>query len=291
MPGIYDPLITIQWALKQLAIYESRDIIEILFLTLVIHRIQYWLKKDFSNVLHYFQCYIFLLFCSYFFNLQILYPLLLISSPLIAMIMVLIHQKKIQQHYVSVKKKISTTSPADWVQELLQAVLIAKNKNIHCLCVIERNDTLENFLKIPCQFDARLSRYLLVSLIESPHYSPEKFIWCTANGRITSINTSWKDHSHEFWFSSSIQKEQQWKQDAIFYTTQFDCIVFKINEINHSFDVVIQGAIAENLSSTQVAHLLYVSCNIPLQKRATITDFKEQNEIIFKKNIQNEQLL
>ena len=273
----------------ELGIYSWKDVIEITTLAITFYQITAWLKKDNSQLLDYFYFYCLLFIFAYHMELATLSRLLFICSPIAAMLFILSHQKTLQQHFISLKRRYKP-SKHDWTSALLQTTLMAMNKNRSLICVIERGQSLEDYINTPALIDGHIDEYFLETLLESPKFNESKLLWCNQKGNILGFNAEWLEHNDQLWIHEEISQEHRWKQEALFYTTKTDCLVFMLHPASRCYDVVFNGNIAENITAAQLANLLETSCSINPKKIKKSVALKDFHDIPFKKSYQKQQL-
>lgn len=268
---------------KQFYIYGWRDLVEILFFTLLLYSISQWLKKDTQkNLLWYFYCYVSLLIACHSAELYTLSSLLFYSSPLVGMLFILFHQRTLQTNFITLKNiRPAHTITTSWPSELVKAVLIALNKNKNNVCVVERGDSLNDLVFASPLVQAPVNHELIALLIESAVYNNKSMWWVNRQGILVSFNAFWREHTQDQWLSEDVKQAHQWKQEAVIFTTKTDCLVFKAEIATRLFEVVIDGKIIAGVTADELLALLYKTCFLTssLEKeKLYVNSFKNSNQ-------------
>jgi len=178
-------------------------------------------------------------------------------GPVAAMIFILMHQDLLQRNVVALKN----ITPAkrihlDWLDIVIRTSVDTINKGKSVICVIERTDSLQDFLSTQLQFEARLEQGLLNILLDSPAFDENRMIWLNTQGKLVGINTSWKKRTKEYQFDQKKKEIPEWKQLAIFFTSKTDSIVFQINPASRTFDIVMNGMVVDRMHATKTLELI-----------------------------------
>ena len=228
--------------------FDIKAFIEILFFSILFYYISIWLKKDKQkNLLFYFYFFCFLAFITYIFQLKAISYFLFIFSPAIIMLFILLHQKTLQQNFVSyrniLKNKLSID---DWLESLIRSCLYSINKSKDLIFVIEKNDPLNEFLEIPFKLNTPLQDDLLETLIENKNFDSKKLIWLDKNGNIISINASWKN----------LPFESKDENNLAIITSNMDSLILKTTAITRNFEITIKGKTIENLDTNNAIQII-----------------------------------
>lgn len=252
---------------------EIKDIMEILFLSGSIYYFSLWLKKDKEkNLILPFYAYWTLFFISYYADIKIITASLIIFAPVALIMFILLHQETLQKNFIMLKKVKSPKSENNnWQEELIQSCLYALNKNKELVFLIEKDDNLETLTQTQFKFFADFKKDLFELILEKQICSTNYMIWLNKSGKLVAINTTWNINHDIEWVDQEAKNISQWKQDAILITSKTDAIVFKVSPIIRSFDIVIAGKIAENLSPEQLFKILENNLNNINTKEKNIT--------------------
>lgn len=235
-----------------------RDIIEVLFFAGAIYYIQLWLKKDSQrNLLLGFYIYCALFCASYYADLPVLRFILFVFAPAIAMLFIILHQETLQKNFITLSNPaVPLKDQGTWVDELIKCTLTALNKHKDVIIVLERNDPLKNLIHAPYFIYAELKKDVFEILLDKHAAGNDHMIWINQQGKIVSINSSWKTQIDEDWISQEIEHMHLWKQQALYISSKTDVFALKINPVSRSFDVVTQGGIVEGMTAEAVTTYL-----------------------------------
>ena len=231
-----------------------RDILEILFFASAIYYIQLWLKRDTQrNLILGFYIYCALFFASYYADLPVLRFFLFVFAPAIAMLFIILHQETLQKNFISLTKPARVDlETSNWIDELVMCCLTALNKHKDAIIVLERHDPLKSLIHSPYFIYAELKKDVFDILLEKQLPGNQHMIWINQQGKIVSINSSWKSQIDDEWVTQEAEHLHAWKQQALYITSKTDALVLKINPLSRSFDVIINGNIIENMKAETV---------------------------------------
>ncbi len=242
----------------KLSLVPWRDYGEIFIFTTLIYSFLSWLKRDTqTNLTYSFYVYCILLCGSYYAQLSTVHATLLTGAPLALMLFIVLHQETLQRNFVMFKKAQKPQEfSSHWIDELMRGSLTALNNNKELVIVVERNDSLKNILYAPCLFYADLKKDIFDILIEKHLCTNDYLVWVTQEGKLVAINAAWRINLDEEWITQEAQALHKWKQDAIFVSSKTDAIIFKVNILSRTFNLAMQGKIAEEISSEQLLAIL-----------------------------------
>ncbi|MBA3954022.1 hypothetical protein H0X48_01765 [Candidatus Dependentiae bacterium] len=244
---------------QELYISSWRDVLEITLFSTITYGFLVWLKKDVQKDLTYaFYSYYILLMGSYYCSLYTLTTVLLSAIPVVLTLFILVHQETLQKNFV-VLKKMQKTPKEDihWIDELMKILLNAVNNKKDIIGVIERCDSLQDILKAPYSFYADIKKDAFDILLEKHSYTQEHLLWLNQEGKLIATNASWQLELNDEWISPDVLALAKWKQDAIFITSKTDALVFKVNSLARTFDLIVQGKLIEHNDAQQTLLLLY----------------------------------
>lgn len=240
--------------------FSWRDALEILFFTTIIYYFSLWLKKDRQkNLLGYFYAYCLVAFVAYHAQLSALTFLLAVTSPVMLMLFILMHQTTLQKNFIALR----TITPAhkettDWLETLMRSCLIALNNNKEILCVLEHTDSLQDFLSTPLIFRTPLHEQLLDIIINSNSYTQERLLWITTGGILQGINAQWNTaHLSEAHVLST------WQDNALFFTSKTDALVFHLAPNSRLFTIIVHGKEFSTITSSQALIFIKKHCAVP----------------------------
>jgi hypothetical protein len=187
--------------------------------------------------------------------------------PLVAVLFVILHQETLQKNFVKLTKSTaSVLETSHWVDELIKCCLTALNRHKEIILVIERNDHLKNLIHAPYFIYAELKRDVFDILLEKHAAGDDFMIWINQQGKLVSINSTWRTNLDEAWISKEAEHMHIWKQQALYITAKTDAIVFKVTPLSRSFDLIVQGKIIEGINAEQAATFLRKNLLAPRDK-------------------------
>ncbi len=235
-----------------------RDLFEIFFFAAVIYYVQLWLRRDNQrNLLLGFYGYCALFFISFYADLPVLRFVLFVFAPSVGMLFIILHQETLQKNFITLRKPtVLPQGKTDWVDELVMCCLTALNRHKDIIVVLERNDLLKNLIHAPYFIYAELKKDVFDILLEKQMPGNDQLLWINQQGKIVSINSSWKTQIDEEWVSEDVEHLHLWKQQALHMTSKTDTLVLKVNPLTRSFDVIVHASIIEHLTAEQLTTYL-----------------------------------
>jgi hypothetical protein len=243
-------------------IFNWRDIIEIIFFSVIMYSISLWLKKDTQkNLLLPFYGFCVLLIGSYFLNLPAIHQLLFMFCPAIILLFMFMHQNTLQRNFIALKN-ITTPSllpSSDWVTMLMRSCLTMLHNNQEILLIIEHTDAMGAYLKADYYINAPFTNDLLMLLVNKV-YDTQKMIWVCSDGTIRGINVLWKAS----WHPSAYDQLNAWVDDAIAHTSKNDAVILHINPLKQYCSIASNGTLYQELTIEQAHQLLRKKINHPI---------------------------
>jgi DNA integrity scanning protein DisA with diadenylate cyclase activity len=230
-------------------LYTWRDGLELLILAAIIYKFLHWLAKDpGKQPVLFFMGYAALTSFTYYAGLSVVSTLLVIATPIVIVLAIIMHQHTLQKNVIA-HKNIHTSNDlfVDWLDELMRAFLSALNKHKEIMCVIERDDSLQDFLKAPYYLNADLKKSVLEMLFDQHNVS---ILWVHKTGKIVAINSSMKMSPDTDWLTNEVKQLPGWKQDAIFLTHKTDAIVIRSFSNTRMFECIIAGNVIQDLTAS-----------------------------------------
>jgi uncharacterized membrane protein len=269
MNWFYNPFAT------YLYFWGWQDCIEALFLIIVLYKITAWLNKDRTRkMVLYLYSYCTALLIAYYAHLPLIFSFLINTAPAAAIVLILMHQEILQKRFAMPSKILPAQLSTQWIDELLQASLVAMNSKKAISCIIEHQDTLQPLISTPYNLNMPCQKSVLLLLSESSLFEHSALIWLSHDGIIKGINSSFKDLQAD-------SEKDTWKMAALI-CTKTDALAFRANPEHNTFDIVLQGNIIENLSSTYCRTVLIQYIN------KSHIDFKNNSSLAKKKELFNE---
>jgi hypothetical protein len=226
-----------------------RAIVEILFFSTLFYQVSLWLKKDrHLNLLGYWYGYCIVGLIAHALQLNTISSLLFLFAPTIIMLFMMMHQEQLQKNFVALRTLQPARTPtADWLEQLVRSCLVAVNNNKTLVCVIERTDSLEDFLTTSCIFNAELHNTTFDTLITSNIFNDKKLVWLNDHGTLRALNASWNLGLEDTWHAAA--DIPAWQQDALFFTRKTDAIVLGIISSDRSFTIIARGQRYEHIAA------------------------------------------
>jgi hypothetical protein len=241
------------WLCTYLNVWNWHDCIELITIVICCYYLVAWLAREKTKkLLIFFYCYGACFLISYFINLPTIHAMLILGTPIVAVIAILMHQESLQKNYITPYKIIPAKTTHDWLDELMQSCLIAINLKKPFICVIEYKDDLSSLLSSACTLNTQVHKSLMVTLLQSNLFEENSIVWINVNGNLTGINCSW---IHELCSIEQCQQERNWNI-ACTISLKTDAIYFKINPDQNSFDLAVRGNIVTNLTSNNCLKIL-----------------------------------
>lgn len=234
----------------QLYIFRWQDTLEILLFSGGIFYLSLWLKQDSEKPLlgiFYGYCTVFL--ASYHLQLFTLSTALLTFAPITVAVCLLLHQSTLQKNFIALHNITPATTTIDWLELVVRSALVALGDNKPITGIIEKKQALDTLLTSPYPFDCPLSEGLFHILINSQVFDTNALVWIDNSGRLRAINAEWKKNSVDEWLAQEVKEQEQWLQDALFFTTKTDALFFKLNPATRTFTLIAQGKILQRVSA------------------------------------------
>lgn len=240
--------------------FTWRDLLEIIFFSLLFYSISCWLKKDKQkNLVGIFYLYVAIFFTAYALDLYTVTIFFFIFTPSIIMIFVLIHQRTLQKNLVGLVPKTSTSSiNASWTEELIKALLKAINNSKEIIFIIEKSESLTEFLNCNLILNMPFSMAGFEQLLESNLLIPQTFLYVDRSGTLRGINASINSTILKEWSleSTEIPASEAWKYDAQLITHKMDAIIISADPKSRKFSIIISGKILSHLNADTLHSLL-----------------------------------
>jgi hypothetical protein len=227
-----------------------RAIVEILFFSTLFYQVSLWLKKDrHLNLLGYWYGYCTVGLIAHALQLNTISSVLFLFAPTIIMLFLMMHQEQLQKNFVALRSLTPARTPAaDWLEQLIRSCLVAVNNNKTLVCVVERSDSLQDFLTTSCILNAELHNSTFDTLITSNIFNDKKLVWLNDHGMLRALNASWDlGFEGDAWQAAS--DLPAWQQDALFFTRKTDAIVIGIISSNRTFTIIARGQRYENIAA------------------------------------------
>lgn len=234
-----------------------RAVTEIFFFSTLFYQISLWLKRDrHHNLLGYWYSYCLIGLLAHALQLNTISSVLFFFTPSIIMLFLMMHQEQLQRNFVALRALKPAHMPtADWLEQLVRSCIVAVNHNKSLICVVERTDSLQDFLSTSCLFNAELHNSTFDTLITSNIFHDKKLVWLTDRGTLRGLNATWNIAHEEYWQATDSDMPA-WQQDALFFTGKTDAVVIGIHPINRTFTIIARGQRFENIAAHHALQFL-----------------------------------
>lgn len=252
-------------------LFNWRTGVEIIALSTIIYYFSLWLKHDKQkNLLFYFYSYCAVFLGANYAQLPTVSYLIFLTAPIAIMLFILFHQDTLQKNFIALRNVTPINiHNNDWLETLVRSCLVATNNNKEIYCVIEHTQSLATLINTPLALTLDVQQNLLEMMLESSTFEQKQLIWVNSHGKLLGINATWNTSEHA---QGDYAQIPAWQQDAVLCTSKTDAIVFSISPINHTFSIVAQGKIFNDITAL---HALKT-----IKKYVTATHASSQKEII-----------
>jgi DNA integrity scanning protein DisA with diadenylate cyclase activity len=171
-------------------IFQWQDFYSLMIVILCVYKFLNFLSSHRTvNLLSYtYILYLNMLF-AYFINCQTIFNFLMHSTPVILIILILMHQKNLQKNWLGVGVAKIEKNNLLWLDELAKILIWAKHHNYFPLILIEQFDEIESILENQIEVNANYNTQLLKSLIDC-NQAPTNQIIVLNNNNIKLVNAS-----------------------------------------------------------------------------------------------------
>ena len=236
-----------------------RDLIEIFFLSICIYGITRLFTADSSTkLLVYFYYYCGFLFVAYTFNLETILWALTAATPSCAVLFFLFHQKQLQKNFITLQSiyDVKITESINTPELIIRYSLTAFSHNKKINWIIQNNNLLTSYLTTQYLLQAPLTQEFFAFTITNPLYDSNFALWIDAAGKLQGINVSWAFKNDNSWYNPSVNTLNEWQQQALELSLKTDVHIVQTNPLDHTFSVMINGHLYQNLSAQHTLQLL-----------------------------------
>jgi len=265
-------------------IFKWVDILEIISFAAIFYYFSIWLQKDKQkNLLPAFYLMNIVLISTNIFSMHTAFNFILNFSPVFIMLFILVHQSTLQRNFISIKNLSPIKNKDDnWLQDFMRTCLVAMNNKKEIIVAIEGKDSFENFITTNFTLKTSITQELSNALINSQSFDNQKMLWVSYDGIFRGINSSWNIENNLLWTQEKDDSIEKWKLDGILFSSKLDCLIFKTNTINRSFDIVVHGKLMDNIAPNNAINII--------DQFVKKINLKESNEVkISSKKYSNEQ--
>lgn len=208
--------------------------------------------------------YCLMLIGAYLLTLPFIFSLLLSATPIVCILLILMHQETLQKNFVIPQKIVPALRDSSWIESLIQTCMIAsaQNKNLHI--VIQHHDDISTYVELGCPVNSFLSKELLLTLVNSSDFHEGSFIYTQSDGTLIAINSSLRNITNKV-FSDSVTEQISWQEFALSLSAKTDVVIVKSDRINNTFTVIMRGMITPKLTAHACSNLIvdYVQKSTP----------------------------
>ncbi len=232
------------------------DLTEIIGISTLFYAANQYLGIYISKYLY---AYILTLAIAHWFQLSTIIVFLTLASPVVCIILILLHQDQLQRNLIAYKRA-TTSSTSINLESLIQQTISAQHHRKSLIWIIEHTDSLENFLSTQSRLNAPLSETLLHFIISSiTHHATT--LWISRNGTLISHQATWNNQTSSF------------ITESLAYSLQLDCFICIPHIETISYTVIVHGEQYACTTIDQVISLLKkhtnIAQNLLIQKGAT----------------------
>ncbi|HVX01413.1 MAG TPA: hypothetical protein VHA52_13400 [Candidatus Babeliaceae bacterium] len=236
--------------IQKIGVYSFLDVFELIFTIGAIYQVTKWLVQINSTVLGHTQLYCLLIVLSYYANLYILFTLLASLAPCYLFLLFITNKKILQKNFVVCQKQgYINKENIIWPEELLRALVKALPNYKEILCVIERNQSIEQFLTLTYQLYAPVQA-TLVELLLANNKQNIGTLLVSSQGIIKSTQFQIANIIDSIWLDP-IALAPSWQQHALTLTRETDSIVLHISAETHLCTVIMEEKIVHGISILQ----------------------------------------
>lgn len=250
-----------QFFAEQFAIYNYQNYIEIIILSFLIYKALRWLESDHTKpMVLYVYVYTGMLIFSNLIGATTLFWIMIISSPIAAILCIIAHQKNIQKYFAwkNVHRFDTETLPdKEWIEILVRSILFAAHHKKNILCVIQRNDYIQHLIQGPYALNVPVQKNVLDLIFASPMIENPSVVLVTQFGTLKYVNALWSnrmlDHMMLLGEHDSLAHCQE---AALVLSRRTDAIVIHITANSEQNTIWYQDTHLQNLSTEQILILM-----------------------------------
>lgn len=204
-----------------------------------------------------FHSYSSLVAITYYTQLKIVSSFLLMSAPITAVLLIIMHQQSLQKNFI-VPKVIKHISNNDtlWMDELMRTCLAALNKQKEIICLIERSDDLKTVVSAEHYLHADFKKDFLDLLIDHIDTQAGDMLWIDQTGKLIGINARLALNPQPSGLANDANNYAAFKQEAVVLTGKTDALIMQISTSSRLFTCIVQAKIVEGLTAQHMLMLL-----------------------------------
>ncbi|MBI2345205.1 hypothetical protein HYV10_04025 [Candidatus Dependentiae bacterium] len=250
-----------QFGAEQFALYNYQNYLEVIILSLCTYKVLCWLQSDHTKpMILYVYLYSGLMIFSQLINAITLFWVLIICSPIAAIICVIAHQKNIQKYFAwkNLHRFENSTLPdQQWIENLTRSILLAAHHKKNIFCIIQKKDYILHFIQAPYKMELPIQKNVLDLILASPLIENPSIILVTEFGTLQYVNAIWSDKILEYMMIFAEHDSlQHCKEAANILSRRTDAIIWHINPNNQECSIWYQDTYIKNISVDQTLTLL-----------------------------------
>jgi len=250
-----------QFFAEQFALYNYQNYLEIIILSFLIYKALRWLQSDHTKpMVLYIYLYTGTLIFSYLICATTLFWIMIICSPIAAILCIIAHQNNIQKYFAwkNVHRFDTQTLPdKEWMELLVRAILFAVHHKKNIFCVIQRNDYIEHLIQGPYNLNIPIQKNVLDLVFSSPMIENPSVFLVTQFGTLKFVNAVWShrmlDHMMLLGEHDSLAHSQE---AALVLSKRTDAIIVHITANSEQNTIWYQDTHLQNLSTEQLLILM-----------------------------------
>jgi hypothetical protein len=179
-------------------LFQWQDFYSLLLVIFCVYKFLNFLSSHRTvNLLSYTYILYFNMLFAYFINCQTIFNFLIHATPVILVILILMHQKNLQKNWLGVGVAKVEKHNLLWLDEIAKILIWAKNHNYFPIILIEQIDNIETILENKIEVNAYYNAKLLKSLIDC-NQAPNNQIIVFNNNQIKLMNANFSPNQFFF---------------------------------------------------------------------------------------------
>ena len=246
-----------QFFAEQFGIYNYQDYIEIIILSAFTYKALRWLQSDHTKpMILYAYFYVGTIIFSSLINATVLFWIMIIFSPIAAILCIIAHQNNIQKYFAwkNVHRFDTQTLPdKEWIDILVRAILFAVHHKKNIFCIIQRNDYIEHLIEGPYSLQIPIQKKVLDLIFASPMIENPSILLVTQFGTLKYINALWSDRMLDHMMILGEHDSITHCQEAAsVLSRRTDAIIVQITPNSENNRIWYQDTHVQNVSTDQI---------------------------------------
>ena len=222
-----------------------KDVIEISCLSTLCYWCMCWLKQDRQKpLLVYCYLYCFFWIACFLFDLKTLLHLLELTTPVVVMLFILVHQKTLQKNFIGLYKAIPARKVQTlWLEELIRFCLQADQ---NFMFLIEHKNSIAELLSIGLPLQTDITSTVLTYLCQCKQFNHDQYILLDTQGTLLGLNVTWQKALALY------DIEEDCVKKATYCLQEVDAFALYFNHAKREFTLVIHQNSYPALSTAQL---------------------------------------